>query len=244
MYRKKITKRRLGIRRMARKTRKSRKASSAAALFKRMVCTPEVKQTVQNFDASTVNGYDIISTTSNSTTLLTTQYAGGADGIVNWPVQGVNDYQRIGDQITVKSLTFHIIISNRIIGQSLLCRIVFFTSPFIILNGSGVAPLFWKYSHYQNGIMGTVNRERYNVLYDKIHQVRSYNNTDANAGGNFNKIIRGTLMKNQFVQFDAQGEVKHKKHKIYMAFVAGGLTITDNQAKGKIQAFFKLNYIG
>lgn len=126
------------------------------AMYKRcMGLKPEVKHVYTSGNA------DI--KTCNSTVALTNGQYFNLTSLL-WPSLGTTDSQRIGDTITVKKIWMKITLENDASPTANIFRVIIFNQP----GGySNIGGNFFRQNTDQQTIKGIVEREQYNVLYDR-----------------------------------------------------------------------------
>lgn len=149
--------------------------------------------------------------------------------IIDYPALGTADTSRIGDSILVKSATFNMILKLQSNINTCWVRVVFFYAP---NRTSGFESGFFKFglSAQFPPTQCSVDLESFNVVYDKTFHLKStFTNLSVPTKDCTGELlIRGTIMRNQKVEFYAGLQSpKHARHRLICAVIPcvyGGIT--------------------
>jgi len=223
------------------KSYKPKKVSKSLYLKKRwnaLMRSPsstEIKQSV-NQKIQTINAIGTASFNLPSTNFLNV-----TENV--WPAQGTADNQRIGDAIIIKNCSIRVTVNPTTYYPYLFYRIILYTQQNTL-----VAPgnSFWKFgaTSINPGFFATVNREFYNVIYDKT--IRMVNHAPGTLGSTATIALNYKLncLKNTRITFQgASTTPKYLKNQVFLAIVPfNNALATDAANIGGLIAVTKMSY--
>lgn len=163
-----------------------------------------------------------------------------------WPSVGTSDTQRIGDTINVKNISFQIMLKLKPQLNQAFIRVIIYTSPYYETINAHIG--FWKFgiSTLYPPTMCSVDRESYNVLYDKTI---SLNASGANNSTLTAQLGQGTAMIRGSIPFGRKVELiggsiaaKNKRDILYYSIHPINHNGTDGQLIVDAISMFKVNY--
>lgn len=206
----------------------------------KLVKSPRSLEVKQNFTSFIINCL-------NQTTPANDLPAVCINGLGSiWPTQSLTDSGRIGDSLNVKSMSYQILLKQNTNYNQQFVRVIFFTNPKDVTVGTS----FFKFgasSISNHGVLNSVDRENYNVISDKIYQLSATGVTNIGSvplkSVTGMKLIRGTIMRNQRVEFANNGIVpKNPKHRLYVAAFSCIPSETDQSNTAFAYITTKLNF--
>lgn len=214
------------------------KKSLMAKRWKKLVMSPRGLEIKQNLYGQELNCYNQVGATFDLPTSSIVFFSSAV-----WPGLGTTDTHRIGDSINVKSMSYQMIFKQSVNINSQFIRVVFFTRP----SDTALGTNFFKFgsSTPVPAMLCSIDRENYNVVSDKIYTLNaSITNVSAAAKQTTGiKIIRGTVMKNQRVEFFNTGLTpKDAKHRLFVAVFSVVLGEVNQTPTASCYATFKVNY--
>lgn len=225
--------------------RNSKRTVTKARKFNRMARKPEINQTYGG-NGTNQNGGIVYHRSNNNPDLPTGDYYAN---IVNWPAPGVQDTDRIGDEIIVKSCTYQMWIKLNLGCPQAAIRVIFFQIPDTLV-GTGTLTSFWKFGDFNGPLMCSVNREKYNVISDKIHILTTAGTNLSPASAPLAqksttgfKLTRGTIMRPQKVVFNSGTTVvKYKRQEIHCVIIGDCPGWVEGTELARVQYGIKLNF--
>lgn len=214
------------------------KKTLMAKRWKKLVMSPRGLEIKQSFYGQQLNCYNQVGATFD---LPTTSIVFFSSAV--WPGQGTTDVHRIGDSINVKSMSYQMIFKQSPEINSQHIRVVFFTRP----SDTSLGTNFFKFGSNTAvpAVLCSIDRENYTVVSDKIYTLNTASTNASVAAKQCTgiKLIRGTIMKNQRVEFfNGQLTPKEAKHRLYVAVFSVVLGEVNQQPTASVYATFKVNY--
>lgn len=163
-----------------------------------------------------------------------------------YPIVGTSDTQRIGDTINVKNISFQIMMKLKPQVNQSFVRVIIYTSPYYEYINCHLG--FWKFgiSTLYPPTMCSVDRESYNVLYDKtisLNASGASNSTLTPQLGQGTALLRGSIPFGRKVELiGGSQQCKNKRDVLYYSIHPVNQNGTDNQIMLDAIAMFKVNY--